>query len=117
MMYLRTLFKQEARRALGGQYPEAMAVAFFASLMPLILLFAPLSPAIVLLSLLVMGPLLLAICRYFLAASSPKRPTVSNFFSAFNDCLNACLAYLWQCLWTILWLALFIVPGIFKWLS
>ncbi len=117
MMYLRALFKQEARRALGGQYPEAIAVAFFASLMPLILLIAPLSPAIVLLSLLVMGPLLLAICRYFLAASSPKRPTVGNFFSAFNDCLNACLAYLWQCLWTMLWLALFIVPGIVKWLS
>lgn len=117
MMYLRALFKQEARRALSGQYPEAMAVAFFASLMPLILLFAPLNPAMMILSLLVMGPLLLAICRYFLAASSPKRPTVSNFFSAFNDCLNACWAYLWQCLWTILWLALFIVPGIIKWLS
>jgi len=64
-----------------------------------------------------MGPLLLAISQYFLEVSSQKRPTVMDFFDAFNRSLSASLAYLWQCLWTLLWLLAFIVPGVIKWLS
>lgn len=116
-MYIRALFKQEARRHLSGQYPNAMATAFLALLMPLIIFCTAATPALLSVALLIMGPLLLAISQYFLEVASQKRPTVMDFFDAFNRSLSASLAYLWQCLWTLLWLLAFIVPGVIKWLS
>ena len=116
-MFIRALFKQEARRALSGRFPEAMAVTVIASIIPALLFFAPSNPALRLLSLLVMGPLVLAVSRYFWRMASGRPATVDGFFAAFNDCCTACLAYLWQALWTCLWLLLLIVPGIVKYLS
>ena len=116
-MFIRALFKQEARRSLSGHFPEAAAAAVLASLMPAIILLAPSSMALEILSLFIMGPLLLAVSRYFWRMADGAQPALGSFFSAFNDCFTACLAYLWQTLWTCLWLLLFIVPGIVKYLS
>lgn len=116
-MFIRALFKQEARRALSGHFPEAMLITILASLMPAIILLAPSNMALEILSLFIMGPLLLAVSRYFWRVSTGAKPTVGSFFAAFNECSTACLAYLWQTLWTCLWLLLLIVPGIVKYLS
>lgn len=116
-MFIRALFKQEARRSLSGHFPEAAAVAVLASLMPALIFCSPANTALEVLSLFIMGPLLLAVSRYFWRVSTGAQPTVGSFFSAFNACSSACLAYLWQTLWTCLWLLLLIVPGIIKYLS
>ena len=116
-MFIRALFKQQARKALSGQYGTCMLVTAIFAVIPLALELAENHLAASILALVVMGPLYLALLRYFYRVSRGKRPELGDFFGGLTHFGNAALAFLWQSLWIALWLLLLVVPGVVKWLS
>ncbi len=116
-MFMTINFKLIAREKLQSNGLKSAFLSFLALLVMAPLYFALMNSGnlwLYLAVLLISGPLILALNRYFLLLCQKQPAALSDFFGSFCRASQGALALLWQWLWISLWSLLFLAPGIVK---
>lgn len=106
---------QQARENLRGKWHAAAGVYLLYVVM--IILTQVIPVAGILIQILVTGPLMLGLARYFLNLARNEPVEVGQLFSGFNDFGRALLAYALTFTYILLWSLLLVIPGIMAMLS
>ncbi len=107
---------KQARERLEGNWGLPIGVSLVYSIILCVFNYTPsilgIPPFSSLVILIIGGPLLLGLYRFYLAFSRGQDVSFNQLFEGFNYFSNALVAYLLMTIFVLLWLLLLIVPGI-----
>ena len=103
----------QAREVLKGKWLHAIK-AFLVYVLVMILLnvLSRASGIFTLLSLVVVGPLTIGLCGFWISFSKNQNPKLEKIFDGFKTWWRGAVAYFLVSLYTFLWFLLLIIPGI-----